>query len=52
MGDGGAEGPSAIEGRQQAAISLTSDTDGTHVRIFESSQLERSYVGDLLYILF
>ena len=24
---------------------------GTHVRIFESSQLEGSYVGDLLYYL-
>ena len=26
-----------------------SDADGTHVLIFESSQLEGSYVGDLLY---
>ena len=50
-GDGRAEGPSAIEDQQQAAVSLTSDTDGTRVCIFESSQLERSYVGDLLYIL-
>ena len=51
MGDGRAEGPSAIEDQQQAAVSLTSDTDGTRVCIFESSQLERSYVGDLLYVL-
>ena len=32
----------------QAAISLRPDADGTHVHIFESSQLEGSYVGDLL----
>ena len=33
---------------EQAAISLTPDVNGTHVRIFESSQLEGSYVGNLL----
>ena len=33
IGDGG-----------QAAISLTPDRDGMHVRIFESSRLEGSYV--------
>ena len=49
MGDGRAEGSSAIGVRGQAAISLTPDVDGTHVHIFESSQLEGSYVGDLLY---
>ena len=48
MRDGRAEGWSAIEDRGQAAIPLTPDVDGTHVHIFESSQLEGSYVGDLL----
>ena len=32
----------------QAAVPLTPDTDETHIRIFESLQLEGSYVGDLL----
>ena len=49
MGDGRAEGSSAIGDRGQAAISLMPETDGTHVRIFESLQFERLYVGDLLY---
>ena len=49
MGDGRAEGSSAIGDGGQAAISLTPKVDGTHVRIFESSQLEGWYVGDLLY---
>ena len=49
MGDGRAEGSSAIGDGGQAAISLTPDIDGTHVCIFESLQLEDSYVGDLLY---
>ena len=49
MGDGRAEGSSATGDARQAAVSLTTDVDGTHVRIFESSQLEGSYVGDLLY---
>ena len=49
MGDGRAEGSSAIGDRGQAAISLTPDVDGMHVRIFESSQLEGMYAGDLLY---
>ena len=48
MGDGKAEGSSAIGDRGQAAISLIPDTDGTHLEIFESSQLEGSNVGDLL----
>ena len=42
------EGSSAIGDGGQAAISLTPDVDGTHVHTFESSQLEVSYVGDLL----
>ena len=50
MGDGRTEGLSAIGDGGQAAISLTPDIDGMHVRIFESSQLEGSYVGDLLYL--
>ena len=48
MGDGRAEGSSAIGDRGQVATSLMPDTDGTHVLIFESSQLEGSYVGNLL----
>ena len=50
MGDGGAEGLSAIGDGGQAEISLMPDTDGMHVRIFESLKLEGAYVGDLLYI--
>ena len=46
--DGRAEGSSAIGDGGQAAISLTHDADGTHVHIFEISQIEGSYVGDLL----
>ena len=54
MGDGRAEGSSAIGDGGQAAISLTPDEDGAgsgslHVRIFENSQLGVSYVEDLLY---
>ena len=44
-----AEGLSATGDRGQAAASLMSDTDGTHVHIFVSLQLKGSYVGDLLY---
>ena len=50
MGDGRAEGSSATGDRGQAAISLMPDIDGMHVHIFESSQLEGSYAGDLLYL--
>ena len=39
MGDGRTEGSSAIGDGGRAAIPLTHDVDGTHVRIFESSQL-------------
>ena len=49
MGDGRTEGSSAIGDGGQAAMSLTSDAGGTHVRIFESSQLEDSYAGNLIY---
>ena len=49
MGDGRAEGSSAIGDGGQAALSLMPDVDGTHIRIFESSQLEGSYIRDLLY---
>ena len=50
MGEGRAEGSSAIGDGGQAAISLMPDADGTHILIFESLQLEGSYVGDLLYL--
>ena len=42
VGDGGAEGSSATGDGGQAAVSLTSDIDGMHIRIFQSSQLEGS----------
>ena len=45
MGDGRAEGLP----RRQAAISRMPDDDGMHVRIFQSSLLEDSCVGGLLY---
>ena len=48
MGDDRAEGLSVTEDGGQAAISLTPGIDGTHIRILESSQLEGSYVGDLV----
>ena len=40
MGDGRVEGSSAIGDGRQSAISLMSDTDETHICIFESSKLE------------
>ena len=49
VGDGRAERLAAIGDEGQAAISLTPDFDGTHVCIFERSQLEGKYIGDLLY---
>ena len=49
MGDGRAEGKSVIRDGGQFATSLTPDIDETHVRIFESSQLQGLYVRDLLY---
>ena len=48
MGDGRAEGLSVVGDREKATISLMPDVDGMNVRIFESSQLEGLYVGDLL----
>ena len=47
-GDGRVKGSSAIGGGGQATVSLTPDVDGMHIRTFESSQLEGSYVGDLI----
>ena len=44
VGDGQAEGLSAIGDAGQAAMLLTPDMDGS-----ESSQLKGSYVEDLLY---
>ena len=41
MGNDRAEGSSAIGHGGQAAISLTSDVDGTHILIFEGLQLGR-----------
>ena len=49
MGDGRAEGSSAIGDRGHAAVSLTPDVDETHIRIFESSKLAGLCVGHLLY---
>ena len=49
MGDGRAEGSSAVEDEGQTTVSLMPYANGTEVYIFESSQLEGSYVGDLLY---
>ena len=51
-GDGRAEVSSAIGDGGPAAVSLTPDTDGIHVHIFESSQLEGLYAGNLLYLVF
>ena len=49
MGDGRAEGSSAIGDGGQGAVSLKPDSDRMHVLIFESWQLEGSYAGDLRY---
>ena len=49
MGDGRAEGSSAVGDQGPAAVSLTPDADGMHIHIFETSQLEGSCVGDLLF---
>ena len=51
MGDGRVEGSSAIGDGGQTAISLVTHVEGTHIPIFESSHLEGSYVGNLLYSL-
>ena len=47
MGDGRTEGLAATGDGGQAALSLTPDVDGMYVCIFESLQVENSYVGDL-----
>ena len=59
MGDGRAEGSSATEDGGQAAVSSHPMAQvpipcwiPMHVHIFESSQLEGSYVGDSPYRLF
>ena len=49
--DGGAEGLTATGVGGQATISLTLDALATHVCIFEISQLEDLYVGNL-YIIY
>ena len=48
MGDGRAEGSSAMGDTGPAAASRTPDADGLCVRIVKRSQLEGSFVGDLL----
>ena len=48
MGDGRAEGSSAIGDGGQVTMALTPDVDGMHIHIFERLQLKGSYVGDLL----
>ena len=40
VGNGRAEGSSAIGDRGQTAVLLMPDVDGTHVHVFESFQLE------------
>ena len=49
MRDGRVKGSSLIGETGQAASSLIPDVDGMHIHIFESSQLEGSQVGDLLF---
>ena len=49
IGDGRAEESSAIGDGEQAAMLVTPDVNGLSVHIFESLQLEDSYVGNLLY---
>ena len=48
-GDDRAEESSAIGDGGPAAVSLRPDVGGKHFHIFESSQLEDSYAGDLSY---
>ena len=49
MGDNRVEVELAIGDGGQVSISFTAD-DGTYFCKFESSQLEDSYAGDLLYL--
>ena len=51
VGDGRAEGSSATGNGRQAAMSLMSDVDGTHIHIFEGLQLESSHVGNSVKLL-
>ena len=51
MGDGRAEGSSAIGDRRQTAISLMPDIDAMHVHIFGSLQLEGLYIRGLLHFI-
>ena len=51
MGNGRAEGSSAMEDRRQAAILLMLAIDETHAHIFESLQLECLYIENLLYLV-
>ena len=48
MGDGRAEGSSAIGVGEQSAASFALGTDGTHICIFQSLHLEGLHVADLL----
>ena len=48
VGDGRAEGPSAVGDGGYAAVSFMPDIDEMNLCIFESLQLEGSYGGDLL----
>ena len=43
VGDSRAEGYSALGDGGKVAVSFSPDIDGTHILIFESSQLEGSY---------
>ena len=47
--DGRGEGSSSIGDEERAAVSLIPGIDRMHVCIFESSQLDGLYVGNLLY---
>ena len=51
MGDGRAEGSSAIGDRRQTAISLMLDIDAMHIHIFGSLQLEGLYIWGLLHFI-
>ena len=51
MGDGKAEGSSAIGGGGQVATSVKPDADGTQVHIFESLQLEGLYARYFIYLI-
>jgi hypothetical protein len=52
VGDDKAEGPSEIGDGGQVAVSCIPDVHGMHIYSFKNSQLEDSYVGDLLSLFF